>query len=320
MKVSIIIPTQNRCGLLAEAIDSLVNQSLDKTEYEILIVDNCSTDSTKSVVERFAEETDGLVTYLYEERPGSHFARNGAVKHAKGEYLYFTDDDILAEKDMLKNLIAIFDTDERIATATGPVRPRWLAIPPDWVLYHCNNYLLSLNELPNSFFMSECDPGVYSCHQLIKKSVFIEAGGYNPDIVNGEWVGDNETGLNIKIRKLGYLFAYTGNALIYHQIPASRMTQAYLNRRLANQGNSDSFTDYREHIYSTEELKQKNKEFRMMMIKKWLRALLLRCVDDDNWHIKLAQAHYYKHRTKYNSKLLHNEQWRNYVLKGNWLE
>lgn len=320
MKVSIIIPTYNRSDLLAEALASLVNQSFDKKEYEILVVDNASTDATRTVVERFAKETDGLIQYLYETRPGSHYARNGAAKHAQGEYLYFTDDDILAERNMLENLFAAFDADERIATATGPVRPKWLATPPDWVVRFCNNSHLSLNELPCSFEVSDHDPGVYSCHQMIKKSIFIEAGGYNPDIVNGEWIGDNETGLNIKLRKMGYLLAYTNNAVIYHQIPGSRMTQAYLNRRLANQGNSDSFTDYREYHYSTKDLKQKNKKYRLMMLKKWMKAQWLRCKGNDKWHIKQAQSYYYKHRIAYNLKLLNDEQWRRYVLKDNWLE
>lgn len=129
MKISIIIQTYNRATLLDETLQTLVNQSYPKTDYEILVVDNCSTDHTKQIVEKYAECTDNHVSYLYEPRHGSHFARNGAVKCAKGDILYFTDDDILAEKDMLEQIVQPFVNDPQVVSATGAVRAKWLAPP-----------------------------------------------------------------------------------------------------------------------------------------------------------------------------------------------
>ena len=65
--------------------------------------------------------------------------------------------------------------------------------------------------------------------------------GTNPENTAGEWVGDGETRLNIKIKNLGYKFAFNGKGIIYHIIPSERMKQSYLNGRLYNQGNCDSF-------------------------------------------------------------------------------
>ena len=70
----------------------------------------------------------------------------------------------------------------------------------------------------------------------------------------GELIGDGEPGLNIKLADLGYWFAYIGSSITHHVIPPERMTQEYLNKRLANQGNCDSYTDYRRNTYSKVEL------------------------------------------------------------------
>jgi len=320
MKVSVVIPTYNRDKLLAETLTSLVNQTFDRDDYEILVVDNASTDGTKDVVTNFSDKTKGLVRYLYESRPGAHFARNGAVKHARGELLYFTDDDVLAERDMLENLVKVLEIDSNVASATGPVRAKWLSPPPDWVLHLCNNSLLSLHELPDKFLVSDSDPGIFSCHQIVRKDVFIDAGGFNPDIVNGEWLGDNETGLNIKIQKLGYKFAYTAKALIYHQIPATRMTQDYLNRRMANQGSSDSYTAFRANQYTARELEKQNCLFRIMIVKRSLKSILLKLKKKDRWRLKQAEIYYYKNRIRYNRRLIHDADWRGIALKDNWID
>lgn len=320
LKLTVIIPTYNRASSLAETLETLINQTYNHSDFEVLVVDNASTDNTKEVVSSFASKSGGMVRYLYEPRRGSHFARNGAVKHAKGDLLYFTDDDVLAESNMLEELVKTLDIDPEIASVTGPVLAKWLTPPPEWVVNISGKSSLSLIDLPYYLLVSNEDPGIFSCHQLVRKSVLIEAGGYNPDIVNGEWLGDNETGLNIKIRKLGYKFAYTGKAVIHHQIPASRMTQEYLNNRWANQGNSDSYTDYRAKRYSAEELKRINCTFKKKIIKAHLKYRLLKLRGNEQWHMKQALTYYYKNRIRYNDKLIRDASWREMVLKDNWMD
>lgn len=319
MELSVIIPTYNRAELLGETLATLVGQEFDKSQYEVLVVDNASTDATRQVVEQWEKKTNGLIRYLYEFRPGSHYARNGAVKHAKGEILYFTDDDVLAQPDMLKEILKPFK-ETSVVTATGAVRPKWLAEPPQWVMKFLSNYLLSLNELEQKRIVSDEDPGIFSCHQAVRKDWFVRAGGYNPDIVNGEWVGDNETGLNIKLKNLGGRFAYNGAAIIYHQIPASRMTQEYLNRRKGNQGYSDAYTEYRKHHYTNEELKSQNKMFWRKAISRLFKAYKLRFLKhSDAWHLKRAEYEYFLNRIHYNEKLLNDPKWREMVLQDNWI-
>ncbi|MBR1785710.1 MAG: glycosyltransferase family 2 protein [Paludibacteraceae bacterium] len=130
MKLSIIIPTYNRADMISDTLESLVRQDFPKDDYEILVVDNASTDNTKTIVEDWQRKTGGLVKYLFEPRHGSHYARNGAVKSAQGDILYFTDDDVIASTDTLRELIKPFEIDTNVVSATGPVVANWLIAPP----------------------------------------------------------------------------------------------------------------------------------------------------------------------------------------------
>lgn len=321
MKLSVIIPTYNRSNSLDRTLETLVSQTIGTDNYEILVVDNNSTDNTAEVIKTWEKNTNGLVHYLQETRPGAHYARNGAVKYAKGDILYFTDDDILANEDMLENIIKPFAIkDKNIATVTGQVLPYWEVEPPRWVLRYMNNAYLSLNTLPDDLIVDSKDVGIFSNHQAVLKKVFLEVGGYNPDIVNGEWLGDNETGMNIKIEQKGYQFAYIKSAIIYHMIPARRMTQSYINGRLANQGNSDAYTNYRATTLSNNELRKINLSLYKKMWCTRFTAIVNILRKKDNWHIKWAKAFYYRNYIKYNRRLIKDASFRQMVLKNNWIE
>jgi len=318
--ISIIIPTKNRAHLIENCIHSLCKQNFDINKFEIILVDNNSTDNTRKIVEELQNNNNCKIKYLFEEKSGSHFARNNAAKIAKGEFLYFTDDDLIADPNMLSEILKTFDFHPDLASVTGRILPNWETQPPKWIYKYCNNYLLSLNDRHEEIIIDSKDVGIFSCHQMIKKDIFIKAGGFNPDIVNGEWIGDNETGLHKKIKKLGYKFGYNRNSTTYHQIPTSRITQSYLNNRFANQGNCDSYSDYREFNYEKEKLIAINREFKIKIIKGVLRYLIHRLTLSDKWHIRRAQINYFINRIKYNKKLINDKTFRKMVLINNWID
>lgn len=108
MQISAIICTHNRARYLSKAIHSLVDQTLDKTFYEILIVDNASSDDTKHVVlEEFSDISN--LRYIHEPILGLSQARNTGCKNAKGRYIAFMDDDAVADKDWLISIVKCFE-------------------------------------------------------------------------------------------------------------------------------------------------------------------------------------------------------------------
>jgi glycosyltransferase involved in cell wall biosynthesis len=317
--VSIIIPTYNRAKTLEKTIESLLLQTYPSQRYEIVVVDNNSKDLTRKVVEKFMDNTLVEVSYILERRQGVHYARNVALKRARGEILYYTDDDMIADADLLTQVVRPFALDAKVGTVTGRVLPLWETPPPDWVLRFCNNGLLSLHHGPEDLIISGNDCGVYSCHQALRRDAFIAAGGYNPENTAGEWIGDGETGMNIKLKDLGYRFAYIGTAITHHVIPAERMTQAYLNRRLGNQGNCDSYTDYRRYRFNRINLICVTlNEFARSILHMGMFLVKL-SVGKKSWRMELAYAQYFRKRMVYDFRLLIDKSWRNLVLKDNWL-
>ncbi|MBP7162212.1 MAG: glycosyltransferase family 2 protein [Candidatus Omnitrophica bacterium] len=90
-KVSVIIPAYNSALYLGEAIDSVLNQTFQ--DFEIIIIDDGSTDGTKALVEKYLNYPQPKVRYYYQENNGPVASRNLGIKVAKGEYLAFLDSD-----------------------------------------------------------------------------------------------------------------------------------------------------------------------------------------------------------------------------------
>ena len=107
--VSVIIPTYNRSALLAESLDSLINQKHDRLE--VLVVDDGSTDDTAAVVakwqERFRAERGWELTFLRQEHRGGQRARNLGAERSRGEFLNYLDDDDLLTADKIAAQIAV---------------------------------------------------------------------------------------------------------------------------------------------------------------------------------------------------------------------
>jgi glycosyltransferase involved in cell wall biosynthesis len=321
MQISIIIPTYNRAQYIIHTLDSLLNQSLPKDFYEIIICNNSSSDETENVVLEFinANKVYNLL-YLYEPRAGVHYARNSSVKHAKGDFLYFTDDDMIADYNMLKSLLDLISYDERISSATGKVLPIWEKKPKKWVFQICYNYLLSLNNPEEELVISKNDINIFSCHQIVRKDIFLKSGGFNPENTRGEWIGDGETGLNNKIKDLGGLFAYTSKSITYHCIPSSRTTQSYLNKRLKNQGNCDSYTRYKVSNKSNINLLYNILKHFIQFNINFFKLIYYLLMFNNKFRLKFSYFYYFYSRILYDIKLISSKKFREIVNKDNWLE
>ena len=323
MNISIIIPTYNRSFHISKTIDSFINQNYKLGIFEIIIIDNNSNDNTQSVIEAYIKENKSNIhiTYLSELRQGVHYARNTAVKSAKFELLYFTDDDMLADENLLSEIIKPFLFDKMVATTTGKVLPVWEKTPPNWILKHFSNQYLSLLDTPDEFLITKKISFLYSCHQAIKKEVLIECEGYNPEYVKDRYLGDGETGLNNKVKNRGYKFGFNASSIIYHLIPANRTTQKYINRRFSNGAAAHCYAEFR----LTKSISNVIKgtlinllfHFPYSIINYSFKALIKR--DLGLLHFIPAQFSYHIQRLKYNFKIIFYRSFRKFVLKSDWL-
>ncbi len=127
---SVIICTWNRADLLRTVLESLTSQSLDRGLYEVIVVDNNSTDGTRAVAAEF-ETRAGNVRYCYEERQGLSHARNRGWQEACGRYVAYADDDCRVQPDWLETARKVVESN-RPAAFGGPYRAYYTTAPPRW--------------------------------------------------------------------------------------------------------------------------------------------------------------------------------------------
>ena len=136
LKIAAVVCTYNRCDLMNNVLNSLVDQTLDKAFYEVIVVDNASTDATRAVVREFIAKHPGYpVRYLYEEKQGLSHARNTGYKNSSAAYITYLDDDAKAKPDFLGKVVHAFETVRPTPSAVGgQIVPYYLTPKPDWFL------------------------------------------------------------------------------------------------------------------------------------------------------------------------------------------
>lgn len=319
--ISVIIPTYNRGVYLRATLDSFIAQNYPRDKYEIIISNNNSTDDTDEIIQEYILKYNNIKSFV-EIRQGVHYARNSAAKIAKGEILYFTDDDMIADPMLLDELIKVFEIDPLIGCAAGKIIPKFLLPPPKWVRKYLINSLLSLtrDDQIQELIISRDDINfVFSCHQAVKREVFMKSGGFNLDYSAGVLMGDGESGLNLKIIALGFSLAYTAKSISYHIIPPERMTIAYLMKRLGNEAYSNSYMDYREYRKKELIIPKLIKRNTIGSVKLLTRTLIKIILGRSSWRFLPAYIVYLHNRNRYDLKILQDEKFRRIVEIDDWL-
>jgi glucosyl-dolichyl phosphate glucuronosyltransferase len=131
--VSVVISTYNRCSLLARALESLQHQDSGDVSYEVLVVDNNSTDETRNVAQTLMGESPGRFRYIFEPKQGLSYARNAGIAGARAEVVAFTDDDVRVSSNWVSGIKAGFTAEPDADFLGGKVLPDWNGTPPAWL-------------------------------------------------------------------------------------------------------------------------------------------------------------------------------------------
>jgi cellulose synthase/poly-beta-1,6-N-acetylglucosamine synthase-like glycosyltransferase len=253
-RLSVVIPTRDRADLLARALESIAAQTLPREAFEVIVVDNGSSDDTAAVTARFAGAA-GNIRYFFAPEPGLHVGRHVGLREARGEVIVYADDDIRALPTWLEAVAENF-ADPDVALVGGNNLPDFLQPPPPWLLKLWKRPFLgghaiiplSVIELPagrrpfSPYF-------VWGCNFSVRRSVLLECGGFHPDGMPQSLIrfrGDGETQVSRLIVSRGLRCLFDSRASVLHAVTPERMTLDYFRKRAYNQGVSDSFTRLRE--------------------------------------------------------------------------
>lgn len=253
MLLSVVIPTRNRADLLATALESIAGQDLSQDQYEVLVIDNGSTDRTKELVEQMRSQLP-MLRYFYATEPGLHVGRHLGLKEANSDQLVYADDDIRAEPTWLSAIAENF-SDPNVAMVGGNNYPDFKGPVPSWleklwaVPSHGGQMLgqLSILSLPNGR-RSISPMMIWGCNFSIRKQVLLDAGGFHPDAMPSDLIrfrGDGETHVSRYVQEQELSCKFDSRASVYHAVTPARMTIEYFRQRAFNQGVSDSYSALR---------------------------------------------------------------------------
>lgn len=253
MKLSVIIPTRNQAKSLERALASIAGQTLRKEEFEVIVVDNGSTDSTAEICGRLSAGFEHF-TRLYDEHPGLHVGRNLGMKRSKAEILVYGDDDIEATPAWLETIARAFEQTE-VALVGGRNLPIFEAAPPGWLArmwapnVHGERICGHLSILDLGVVSRHINAElVFGCNFSIRKDVLQQVGGFNPDGMPKDLLrfrGDGETHVSRFVERHALATLYHPGATVGHHVPRERLTAEYFCARSFRQGISDSFSDLR---------------------------------------------------------------------------
>lgn len=244
--LSVGLCTYNRAKLVINTLKTIKEQSLNCDKFEIIVIDNNSSDNTKEVVETFAKENDNLqIVYAKEEKQGISHARNRAYLEASGDFIVYIDDDELAKKDWLENYYTFIQDNLDTAIVAGKIEVLYPKNQtPNWNSQYIENWHGRYNFGDDPFKITQDlinkHKAYYPNNGNMAVSVEFLKGVGGFDITLGRkeksLAGGEDTKLGKVALSMGKSILYNPYSLIEHIILPERNSIQFLQKKHFDQG------------------------------------------------------------------------------------
>ncbi len=219
--ISLVVVNYNGASVLKLCLDSLLKIDYPKDSYEIIVVDNSSTDEGLSIIAQYSQ-----VKLIENEKNLGYVGVNSCLEYAKGEYIFVLNNDLEIEKNCIKRLVATIEKDEKIGI-----------VAPKFINFYSRNVESSGTWVSRSFYTGHYtdkkkDTKVkeipYLGIEMLRKNLADKFGYiYDPDyFIYGE-----DLDLSLRFKIMGYKTVLVPNAVVYHmhayttkKQPSERMT------------------------------------------------------------------------------------------------
>jgi len=252
MTITVILCTYNRCERLADALESLARTSLPApTNWEVLVVDNNSTDMTRDVAQAFCRRFPRHFRYVFEPEQGKSRALNTGVREAQGEILAFTDDDVTVEPTWLQSLTRALHGEEW-AGAAGRVALKWCSPLPSWLPSESRHGWAPLSHFDRGPQPHELHEPPFGTNMAFRKSVFDRYGGFLTTLgpttegdyrlwnINRPPRNTEDSEFGARLLAAGERLRYEPSAIVYHAVPSNRLDKGYFLKWWFEKGRGDA--------------------------------------------------------------------------------
>jgi GT2 family glycosyltransferase len=222
--ISVVISTYQRRESLRRAVDSLVAQRVPpQLTYEIILVDNNSSDGTRDVIAEYVRRYPALVRFTSEPRQGVSCGRNAGIRASRGAIVAFTDDDNVPSRTWVATIASTMETHRGVDGVGGKVLPEWPRIPPGWLDRKHWSPLAILDYGERPFLTSARRPlCLLTANLAIRREVLDRLGGFTPDFHRCQ---DHE--LLLRLWRAGGHVLYAPELVTFAPVDPRRMTRRY---------------------------------------------------------------------------------------------
>jgi len=232
-EVSIVLPTYNRAADLCQAVASALNQTASPERYELVVVDNNSTDETGRLLHRLRREHPDRIRAIVEPKQGVSHARNAGIEASRADVVAFFDDDVCVAPNWIETILRVFEENPELDCLGGKVLPAWSSTPPSWLTpdHWAPLALQDFGDAPMEVSLDN-PKGLISANLACRKEVFTRIGGFLPQfqrvqdgigsLEDGEWM--------LRFWKAGGRALYAPELVTSTDVPAARQTRAYHRR------------------------------------------------------------------------------------------
>lgn len=242
MRFSFVTCTYNRAAYLPKTLKALCEQTFLGKNYEIVIIDNNSSDNTAEVCRNFVDSyPHKQIRYHRETNQGLSYALNRGIEEAKGQYIIYVDDDETVSKkhlELLEEYLNQFPEAELCASPVIPVyeekEPKWMSIFTQRLI---GGYFYSGKDV--KILNKSSYPG--TGHTIIKRELYAKFGTYNTELgrKGTSLMGAEDKDMAFRLTKNNIKCYYLPDVPIYHHIPAYKLTDEFFTKLTRSIGKSE---------------------------------------------------------------------------------
>lgn len=242
MKITATISTYNRERYLPQLFDSLLRQTIDKEDFEVVFVNNNSPGNTEELALNFQKDHPEIqFSYHLETNQGLSFGRNRGIQESKGELITFLDDDAFPADDYLEKLVQYFSNYPNAAAIGSKILLHWEGEKANWENKYINQILgyYNLGNEPKIIHFPDYPRG---SNMTFRKGVFDKIGLFNTQLgrIGRQMLGGEEKELFARISMDKNLeVRYVPDALVYHCVPEERTTHEFVKTQAVGIGRSE---------------------------------------------------------------------------------
>ncbi|MDP4285214.1 MAG: glycosyltransferase family A protein [Bacteroidota bacterium] len=236
-KISLVICTYNRAAYLPEALESIKEQTFDTSAFQVIIVDNFSTDNTALISANFIKDNPAInCKYCFEKNKGLSFARNRGIDEAEALVIAYVDDDAILSPRFLEEMTIFFNNHPDAVGAGGKVIPKYeKGNEPEWMSQYLNGFVGKVDHGNDILLFKESMKYPAGCNMAYKKDILKEAGGFNNEL---KFRSDDKY-IFYKVKAISDKIYYVPGVWLYHYIDSNRLQIQNFKKLFLKTGNEE---------------------------------------------------------------------------------